>query len=1069
MKIENGSLLEQALQPDSPFEKAKAVTSFSEVAKTKVDALDKSIRMGQTGYDKEDLTGKSAMEEFQEKMSGQMDAAERKKQMAVMSNTMTPEDYKKAKEDGFPVNDMDSDTMVTVIDKIKVQLAKAGVDISGLGDSLTKEQLEAIGGSTMAATRLQQCFDAADVPMTEENLIEGVEAYQQAAELQPLSEGAIKYMLDNQLAPSIENLYMAEFSGSETYVAPQENEIDFEALRPQLEQVITAAGAMVNEQTLADSQWMIQSEIAFTVDNFSYMQKLCGLQFPVEGKEIAKAIATAISEGDRPKDAMLLPEYSATAQAEHAVEIVMEATDEDLAYLVANHMEITVESLEQTMVQREKGTLDMTGVSSVIEAGNVAEIALVAGGDVAEVDTTGMETTAADNRMQGLTVGQTTDTGLEFVRARRILEETRLAMTTEANRALMKQGISIDTKPLEALVEQLKEQENNYYATLLGESKDAVDSTMTALFEETTRKVSDLKEMPAYVLGMRSHNLNTVNGLHEAGTILKDTFEKAGESYEALMTAPRKDLGDSIQKAFANVDDILTDLGMETSEANRRSVRILAYNNLEINQESVLNMKAADERVQRTFSNLTPQTVRELIRQGSNPLDMNLEELNATAEAIRAQSSDADTTKFSEYLWKLEQNHEISPEERESYIGIYRLIHQIEKGDGAAIGALVSQGAEITMRNLLTAARSTKKSGMDYKVDDAFTGVDQAENSAKSITEQIDTAYQTDCIKDVMETMTPVTMKKLLESPEWESYTPEQLKEVLMQYAARTVEEDAQLEYEYAKMQLAEVEQAATSDEEVYRLLERFELPNTVNNILAANRLLHKRNQVFSQLFNSEEVFSGEQVDFAAVKEEILERFANSISTPEEMAAAQETLAETAENVMKTMIADEEHITSMDIRELKLMHTQISIAGKMAEDEQYTIPVLVGGEVTNVSLKILRGTKKRGMVEIMFEMAKAGKVAASIAAKEDGISGLVATDNKELQELLAGKTESISEAIGEVGSLQCTYAKDLDFTRFSKENEKVDTDNENTEYQVQTSRLYKIAKSFIEAVKELEV
>lgn len=1102
MKIENGSLLEQAIQPDSPFEKAKAVTSFSEVAKAKADALDKSIRMTQTGYDKEDLTGKSAMEEFQEKMSGQMDAAERKKQMAVMSNTMTPEDYQKAKEAGFPVNDMDSDTMVTVIDKIKVQLAKAGVDISGLGDSLTKEQLEAIGGSTMAATQLQQCFDAADVPMTEENLVEGVEAYQQATELQPLSEGAIKYMLDNHLSPSIENLYLAEFSGSETYVAPQENEIDFEALRPQLEQVITAAGAEISEQTIADSQWMIQSEIAFTVDNFSYMQKLCGLQFPIEGKEIAKAIATAISEGERPKDAMLLPEYSATAQAEHAVEVVMEATDEDLAYLVANHMEITVESLEQTMVQREKGTLDMTGVKAVIEAGNVAETALAAGSDVgrsvsakgrnmqsvsrvgseilgegtideilegAEVDTAGRVTAAASNQRQGSTAEQDADTGFEFIRARRILEETRLAMTTEANRALMKQGISIDTKPLEELVEQLKEQENNYYATLLGESGEVADGTMTALFEETTRKVSDLKEMPAYVLGMRSYNLNTVNELHEAGTVLKDTFEKAGESYEALMTAPRKDLGDSIQKAFANVDDILTDLGMETSEANRRSVRILAYNNLDINEESILNMKAADERVQRTFSNLTPQTVRELIRQGCNPLDMSLEELNATAEAIRTQSSDADTEKFSEYLWKLEQNHEISPKERESYIGIYRLIHQIEKGDGAAIGALVSQGAEITMRNLLTAARSTKKSGMDYKVDDAFTGVDQAEGSAKSITEQIDTAYQTACIKDVMETMTPVTMKKLLESPEWENYTPEQLKEVLMQYARETAEEDTRLEYEYARTQLAEVEQAAASDEEVYRLLERFELPSTVNNILAANRLLHKRNQVFSQLFNSEEVFSGEPVDFAAIQEEILERFSNALKTPKEMAAAQEVLAETAENVMKTMIADDEHITSMDIRELKLMNTQLSIAGKMAEEEQYTIPVLVGDQVTNLSLKIVRGTKKRGMVEIMFEMSKAGRVAASIAAKEDGISGLVAADSKELQELLAGKADSIVEAIGEGGSLQCTYAKDLDFAQFSGNTVNEEADGTNPEYEVQTARLYKIAKSFIEAVKELEV
>lgn len=1062
MKIENGSLLEQALQPDSPFEKAKVTTPFSEVARKRVDALDKSVRMGQTGYDKDEIKGKSAVKEFEEKIASQMDAVDRKRQMAVLSNTMTPEDYKKAREEGFPMGDTDTDTIVTAVDKIKAQLAKAGVDVSKFGDDLSTEQLEKISANVVAANQLQKSFEKADLPVTEENLLDGIEAYQQAEELKPLSEGAVKYLLDNHLEPSIENLYMAEFSGSEGYVPLPEDKIDFNALQTQIEQVITAAGAKVNHQTIADSKWMIQSEIPFTVDNFSYMEKLRGLQLPMENGEIAEAIATAVAEGERPKDAMLLPEYSVTAQAKHAVEVIMEATDEDIAYLVANKIEISVESIEQTMTQRKNGTLDMFGVDAVIQAGDVTEAALQ----------TGAETAAAVTEGQGeaeLKATAAADSGLEFIRARRILEETRLAMTTEANRALIKQGIAIDTKPLEELVAQLKEQENNYYAALLGESTEVADSAMTALLEEAGRKVSDLKEMPAYVLGMQGYNLETINGLHEAGTVLKDTFEKAGESYEALMTTPRKDLGDSIQKAFSNVDDILSDLGMEHSETNRRAVRILAYNSLDITVDSIQTMKAADERVQRAFSNLTPAAVRELIHQGSNPLDMSLEELNATVDAIRGENSEADTEKFSEYLWKLEQNHGISPEERESYIGIYRLMRQIEKTDGAAIGALVSQGAEITMRNLLMAVRSSKKSGMDYTVDDEFAGVNPGEVSGKSITEQIDTAYQKDCIKDIMETMTPIAMKKLLQSPDWEDYTPEELKEVLMQYADETAEQEKIAEHEYAKSQLAELEQAAAADEEVYRLLERFELPNTINNVLAANRLVHKRNQIFSQVFNSEEVFSGEQVDFAAIQEEILERFADALETPEEMAAAQEALAETAENVMKTMIADEEHITSMDIRELKLMNTQLSIAGKMAEHEQYTIPVLVGDEVTNLSLKIVRGTKKHGIVEIMFELSKIGKVAASIAAKEEGVLGLVATDSKEMQELISEKTKTIMQAIGEEGSLQSAYAKNLDFEQFSKDVIKDVPDGENEEYEVQTARLYKIAKSFIEAVKELEI
>lgn len=1041
MKIEN-SVFDPTIQKEQPFAKASVTTSFSEVAKSKADAYDKAQKVGQSGYEKEDITGKSAMEEFQQKVESESETAgDRKTQMAVLSNTLSPEDYKKMQEEGFSIHETDGDTIVTVTDKIKAQLAKAGVDVSAMGDSLTKEQLEAIGGSLAAAKELERALAEADLPASQENMTEGLKAINQAKELTPPSDGAIKYMLDNGLLPSIANLFLAEFSGSAGYVPPEDGEIDFDALAGQMEQVITQAGYQVNDGTLNDSRWMVKSGISFTAENFSYMQKLRGMEFPVGENELAEAVATAVEEGGRPEDAMLLPEYTLKAQAEHAMEVVMGASDEDLAYLAANDMEITVESLEQTAELRRQGKLDQTGVKKVLAEAGTA--------------------------VQGEEIS---DEAYTFLRAKRILEETRLAMTTEANRALMKQGISIDTKPLEELVESLKQQENSYFETLLG-AKAGVDNAegMTELFAQTTQKVSDLKQMPAYLLGVQGKDLDTINGLHEAGTVLKDTLDKANESYEALMTEPRADLGDSIKKAFANVEDILKDLGLEPNEANSRAVRILAYNSLDINEESVLAMKAADERVQRAFSNLTPATVREMIHQGINPLDTDLDTLNKQAEAIRAENTESDSERFSEYLWKLEHNNEISQEERESYIGIYRLINQVEKTDGAAIGALIAQGGELTMRNLLTAVRSSKKSGMEYTVDDEFSGVEGT--VSKSITEQIETAYQADCMKDVLETLTPVKMQKLLENPEWENYTPEQMKQALSQMSQETEAKETAIDKEYYKAQANEVRQAAVTEEQVYSLLSRLELPNTVDNVLAANRLMNRRNQVFNQLFNKDEVFSGEEVDFEGIKKEILERFSNAMKTPKEMAAAQEVLAETAENVMKTMIADKEHITSMDIRELKLMNAQLSIAGKMAEEENYTIPVLVGNEVTNMSLKIVRGTKKKGIVEIMFETEKAGKIAANLRAEENGISGLVASDKKETKDLIEAHANEISGKWGEEGehTLQTALAEDLDLNKFSQGVSMGDGEEKDSEgYEIQTARLYNIAKSFIESVKELE-
>ena len=128
---------------------------------------------------------------------------------------------------------------------------------------------------------------------------------------------------------------------------------------------------------------------------------------------------------------------------------------------------------------------------------------------------------------------------------------------------------------------------------------------------------------------------------------------------------------------------------------------------------------------------------------------MKISDLNRVAEQVRSEVGKDDNQKFSEYLYKLEKNNQITEEERNSYIGIYRLIHQVEQTDGAAIGALVNQGAEMTMKNLLTAVRSSHKTNrMDISVDNDYGESKEQTVNTNSITDQIETAYQTNCMKD---------------------------------------------------------------------------------------------------------------------------------------------------------------------------------------------------------------------------------------------------------------------------------------------------------------------------------
>ena len=67
---------------------------------------------------------------------------------------------------------------------------------------------------------------------------------------------------------------------------------------------------------------------------------------------------------------------------------------------------------------------------------------------------------------------------------------------------------------------------------------------------------------------------------------------------------------------------------------------------------------------------MTPAVVTQLIKQGINPLEMKISDLNRVAEQVRSEVGKDDNQKFSEYLYKLEKNNQITEEERNSYIGI---------------------------------------------------------------------------------------------------------------------------------------------------------------------------------------------------------------------------------------------------------------------------------------------------------------------------------------------------------------------------------------------------------------
>ena len=587
-----------------------------------------------------------------------------------------------------------------------------------------------------------------------------------------------------------------------------------------------------------------------------------------------------------------------------------------------------------------------------------------------------------------------------------------------------------------------------------------------------------LKGQPAYVIGQIDAG-TTIEEIYDNGSQMQQALEKANERYETLMTAPRRDMGDSIQKAFSNAaESLLKDMNLENSAANQRAVRILGYNRIDIYEENIQNVKTLDEQMQRAFKNMTPAVTLEMIRRGENPLDMSMEQLNQVAEDIKQETGNEDQERFSRYLWKLEQNHEITEEERSGYIGIYRLIAQVEKTDGAALGALMQQGSDITMRNLLTAVRSRKKSGMNYEINDNFDGV-QAKETGIKIDQQIEVAFQTNCVRDILDEISPEKLHLLGEN-QWQNMTPEQLAEALSQIEETPeVQQDAQ---RYAQEQLEEVQQALNASQEVYEYLDRYDISNSVANIMAVNNMLRHPNQMMDKLWK-EYNFSTDSVEkIEDLKQQVLDAFGESIKTPEELAEAQETLAEVAEHVMETMIIEDPDVNTIDVRAMKQATMQFQLCAKKSKEESFMIPVQTGDGVTAVSLKVVRGKKEKGWVDILFDTNKLGKVAASFQAKEDGVSGMIAVDEEDTQMFLSEHLDTLTEALREGTDaetknidIKIAYVSDLSLEHYeiSQITREARLKKEgglatNANNPVQTRRLYHIAEGFIQSMQKLQ-
>ena len=748
-----------------------------------------------------------------------------------------------------------------------------------------------------------------------------------------------------------------------------------ETIQMQCRHIIQQAGIPVDDKSMGGASLMLANDIPVTTDS---MRAYMALEAQ-NGKSI-----TALPTMDQ------IEETQADAIGEMAGKLC-----EDVASLTENDVVLAIrENRPLTIAAMLAARQNMTGAAGTAHETTDASLSQSASGRL-------LQTPDSENPM--------TQQSLREIAARRQLEEIRLTMTQNAAVRMLKQDINIDTRDLAQVVAKLRNVETQMTKELFARNGVAASEENVALYKEVQSDLQTIGTAPAAKLGLLvredtqlpggfasgqmaggygSLRMISVHGLAElvstdatmAGgeSIAIDTTVTGSESvaadatvtetirrpadfaamereYEALGTSPRADMGDSIHKAFANVDAILQDMHLPADAEHTRAVRILGYNSIAITEENLQQVIQYDREVNDLLTACRPNIVLSMIRDGINPLDLSVEELNQTLRDRNYQPGVKETDDFAAFLRDVEQRGEISKDERSGYIGIYRVLKKLEKSGDREAGYLFANGSRLTVRNLITAIRSRKAAGIDVSVDEAFGMQDTLDVRGSRMDAQIEAAFRS--------------------SPDGVDKNPWQ-----------EIAEGTALDEAEAFLQAQKITESAQNIQAADIILHGGYTPETADiySLFAqVMKNMHVEDHTTEDAIDEEtgvmaESLAGEEIPLPFEPDNLLEQLGRG----EDLSL---TYADLQQQLVEQMYTQAETgRTEMDFQNLKLVQAGFRILGTMAKQQRYQLPVSTESGTRLVNLTLQAGTDGKGTVDIKLPSKRFGMMTAMVYVDAEG-------------------------------------------------------------------------------------
>lgn len=919
---------------------------------------------------------------------------EEEKTLEEAAGQLTEEDYDALRAEGVTVEELTATQLARAIERIRLGRELKAENLEGQKAKLAqkREAVIAVAKKALkdnpAAEYIAEKLLTAGMPVTEATVAKVHQAVEFAKNISEMSESVQYYLVKLQKEPTIENVYLAQYSAGNVKATPVSDGV-WSQLVKSANQVCVNAGLPITEENLENARWLTEHGLPITAENLGQMNVLNDVKKRTP-EEVAELAAEAMADGKQAVQARLT--QLTRAEVGERVARMQGFTPETVERAYAKKAAEKMETLQPGQRVPEKEILSRAMQQAAKEDVTFSDLAF------AEDEIKGK--TRPDSLEQAVLAevsGFSMDFDISVVRAKRRLEEIRLKMTTESAYRLERQGIRIDTSGLAKVVDGLRVLENNYYRYYTEDAGVAGNRSMEEMFRKTMQNIDSLSKSPSYTLGVTFENRETVTlqTLAEAGNRLGAKLQRAGEAYDTLGTRPQATYGDSIQTAFAKNAELLQSLGLEASPENMRAVRILAYNSIELTANNMEAVKEYDKKVTDLMENMHPAAALRLIREGINPLTETVEALAKKVEEIRVEDGlTQDTEKFARYLFKMEKSAGVTPEERTAYIGMYRLFHQLEKTDGAAIGAVMDSGKELTLGNLLSAMRTAKMGGIDVTADETLGKVGELLPNSGRIDAQILSGIKI-----------PGKIADISVSDGYEMY-----------------KENTAPAPEETKQAVQQLRMTAETAAQAPEFLKGLGLIVTANNVEAAKEFLAGTGEMYGSLgrllkrYHRQESASEEESETEAL---LAAGGADSTESLFDVRVADgfyRSLKKTVRNLEDEMQNAGEP-TLADLKALKQIKMGVKLRGECAGKECFDFPVETseGVKSMRVTLQTEGNADEGGRASVKIPLVRLGTVQADLQIEDNQVFCFVSSDSREGTELLEHSKRELTERLLDLG------------------------------------------------------